>query len=73
MEKRVADKVRNNNVVKNEDGSYSLQFEQGTLSYINITNGLALKSVKNKNRITSIVFGKKQSLRKLIFPGVSGK
>lgn len=48
----------NDYVVKNKDGTYSLQFEQGTLSYVNITNGSVLKNVKNKANITSIVFGK---------------
>lgn len=48
----------NDYVVKNKDDTYSLQFEQGTLSYVNITNGSILKSVKNKEKVTSIVFGK---------------
>ncbi|MGN8738498.1 type IV pilin protein [Bilifractor sp. HCP3S3_D3] len=52
-----ADNV-NDYVVKNEDGTYSLQFKPGRLSYVNIKDGAILKSVKDKNKITSIVFGK---------------
>ncbi|MCI6638212.1 MAG: prepilin-type N-terminal cleavage/methylation domain-containing protein, partial [Bilifractor sp.] len=48
----------NDYLVENSDGTNSLQFEQGTLSYVNITDGSILKSVKNKEKVTSIVFGK---------------
>lgn len=48
----------NDYVVMNKDGTYSLQFKQGRLSYVNITEGSILKSVKDKDKITSIVFGK---------------
>lgn len=48
----------NDYVVNNGGGTYSLQFKPGSLSYVDITDGAILKSVKNKNKITSIVFGK---------------
>ena len=51
-----ADNV-NDYVVKNEDGTFSLQFKPGSLSYVNIKDGDILKSVKNKENIKSIIFG----------------
>ena len=48
----------NDFVHKQEDGTYSLEFRQGSLSYVNITTGSVLKNVAKKNQVTSIVFGK---------------
>lgn len=51
-----ADNV-NDYVVKNEDGTYSLQFKPGSLSYVNIKDGMVLMDVKNKSSVKSIIFG----------------
>lgn len=43
---------------KQEDGTYSLEFRQGSLSYLNFTKGSVLKDVKEKDQVTSIIFGR---------------
>lgn len=48
----------NDFVHKQEDGTYSLEFRQGSLSYLNLTDGSVLKDVKEKDQVTSIIFGR---------------
>lgn len=47
----------NDYVVNNEGGTYSLQFKQGSLSYVDIKDGMVLMDVNQKSQIKSISFG----------------
>lgn len=48
----------NDFVEKQEDGTYSLEFRQGSLSYLYLEKGSVLKDVKEKDQVTSIIFGR---------------
>ena len=69
----------NDFVHKQEDGTYSLEFRQGSLSYLNLTDGSVLKDVKEKDQVTSIIFGRDAesalkgytNLEKIDFSGIT--
>jgi prepilin-type N-terminal cleavage/methylation domain-containing protein len=53
----------NDYVVKNADGMETLEFGQGSLSYLYLGDGKVLKDVSDKADVTSIIFGRNNTFK----------